>query len=207
MAAITGANGTLYRKTTAAAQSMTTEATTDLGSNRYQITNGLKRYVDKTQTVSVYDNGVLQTSGYTFEYTGGIVEFDSPPTEPVTISGYYWTIQEVAQFYEWSLDLGADLEDITSFDSSGWKQHTPVNKEATGTAAAYWLEDSWHLPYGDADTTLDDIMPVLFNVDGVNDYYEGYFLVEGLTIDTPSDGVVKSSLSFKADGQVYYRSP
>lgn len=42
-----------------------------------------------TKSVKIYDNGVLQTSGYTIDYPNGKVTFDSAPTGPVTADYYY----------------------------------------------------------------------------------------------------------------------
>ena len=42
-----------------------------------------------TYKVAIYDNGVLQTSGYTISYATGQVTFDSAPTGPVTADYYY----------------------------------------------------------------------------------------------------------------------
>jgi hypothetical protein len=39
--------------------------------------------------VKVYDNGTLQTSGYTVNYTNGTVTFSSAPTGPVTVDYRY----------------------------------------------------------------------------------------------------------------------
>jgi hypothetical protein len=42
-----------------------------------------------TYGVKIYDGGVLQTSGYTIDYAGGTVTFDSAPSSTVTADYYY----------------------------------------------------------------------------------------------------------------------
>lgn len=59
-------------------------------SNWIDATNG--KIFDETNLsypVKIYDNAVLQNSGYTVSYTDGSVTFDSAPTGPVTADYHY----------------------------------------------------------------------------------------------------------------------
>lgn len=47
--------------------------------------------------------------------------------------GVYLNSTKVAEIANWSLDLGADDIDITSFDSEGWKEYLAGLKEWSGS--------------------------------------------------------------------------
>ena len=48
---------------------------------------------------------------------------------------------KVAEIANWSLDLGADDIDITSFDSEGWKEYLAGLKEWSGSAEGNFKPD------------------------------------------------------------------
>lgn len=49
--------------------------------------------------------------------------------------------KKVAEIANWSLDLGADDIDITSFDSDGWKEYLAGLKEWSGSAEGNFKPD------------------------------------------------------------------
>ena len=53
--------------------------------------------------------------------TGGAVKLDA---------------NKIAEISNWSLDLGADDIDVTSFDSNGWKEYLAGLKEWSGSIEA-----------------------------------------------------------------------
>ena len=48
---------------------------------------------------------------------------------------------KVAEIANWSLDLGADDIDVTSFDSNGWKEYLAGLKEWSGSAEGNFKPD------------------------------------------------------------------
>ncbi len=49
--------------------------------------------------------------------------------------------KRIAEMANWSLDLGADNIDITSFDSDGWKEFLAGLKEWSGSAEGNFVEN------------------------------------------------------------------
>ena len=140
MGAISGKIGSIYMKTDAVATVFTDEAMTNSGDNTvYYITNDVKRYWDKNTAVTVEVDAAAETD-IIIDHVGGRITFNTPltGTEVVTVSGAYWTVSEVAGFYNWSLDVSADMEDSTTFADNGWRVFTPTLKGFTVSAEAYW---------------------------------------------------------------------
>jgi predicted secreted protein len=48
---------------------------------------------------------------------------------------------KIAELSNWSLDLGADDVDITSFDSNGWKEYLAGLKEWSGSVEGNFVAD------------------------------------------------------------------
>lgn len=84
--AVPGYKAKLY--TTGDAVAFTGESTTSIGGNAYQIDNSAFTIWDWTQDVTVYENGV-ESDPDNIRYLSGVIEFDSAPTEPVTVDGSY----------------------------------------------------------------------------------------------------------------------
>jgi len=88
MAAIAGHKARV--ELTGTSTAMTTEATTDLGSDVYQITNAVKRVIDPANSVSVFDGGSpVSASNFTVDYLFGRIIFSSAPSGAVTVTANY----------------------------------------------------------------------------------------------------------------------
>jgi hypothetical protein len=94
---------------------LTDEATTTSDSLTFQITDENKRILAPDSEITVKDNGVAVTSGYTINRLDGSVKFDATKTGPVTISGSYLPALDVAEAYEFSYSIEADNLDATRF--------------------------------------------------------------------------------------------
>ena len=55
--------------------------------------------------------------------------------------GVYLDSTKVAEIANWSLDLGADDVEITSFDSNGWKEYLAGLKEWSGSVEGNFKAD------------------------------------------------------------------
>ncbi len=114
MAAIQGRKGELW-VASGTGTAMTAEACEAVGASttRFHVTDADKRYLDPATTVQVYDDAVLQTSGYHIE--GGChIVFDSAPTSPVTVTAAYLTPAEITLVQGWELSIESEVYDITS---------------------------------------------------------------------------------------------
>lgn len=200
MSAIAGKVGSIYMKTTASATATTGEAMTNSGDNTvYYITNTAKRYWDKNSSVTVYVDATPET-GVTIDYIGGRVTFDTPLTgvEVVTVDVSYWTVSELAGFYNWSLDLTQDLEDSTTFASAGWREFTPKLKGFTISAEAYWQDETFQ------DRLAEEVVVALYANEANDERYEGFAYITSDSVETPVDGLVQDSIEFTGNGELYY---
>jgi hypothetical protein len=181
----------------------TDEATTpDATYTRYIITDSAKRYWNKNSPVTVKVNGVIQTSGFSIEYVGGVVVFDSAlqPTDTVTVSGEYYNVTQVMGFKNWSLDPGREFEEATCFESGGWKEFVSVLTGASGSCEGFWVTDrsDW--------VGAEHIIVLYVDYQGASKArYEGYGFVKGKNLEVPVDSLVEESLDFEFNGPVYYR--
>lgn len=201
--ATSGKVGAVYMQTTAASTAFTTEATTatDGTYTRYYITNRAKAYFDKNTTTTVYVNAVPNTAN-TVEYPGGFIEFDSAliVTDVVTVTGAYWTVSEVAGFFNWSIEPSKSMEDITTFADSGWKVFLPTLSEWTASAEKFYVNNNFTNRLG------NEVVIVLYTDDSANLYrYEGFAKITNSSIEDPVDGIINESIEFTGDGKLYYR--
>ena len=200
MGAIAGKVGSIYMKTTASATAFTTEACTNSGDNTtYYITDATKRYWDKATVPTVYVDASPET-GVTIDYIGGRITFDTPlgGSEAVTVTGEYWTVSELAGFYNWSLDLTADLEDSTTFADSGWRTFTPTLKGFTFGAEAYWQDETFQ------DRLAEEVVVSLYTNESNDERYEGFAYISSDSVETPVEGLVQESVEFTGNGELYY---
>ena len=121
-------------KVTGAAVAVLAEATSDLGSNRFQITNSAKRIFDLSAAVVVYDGGVpVDEADYQLNPVFGIVTFDAPPGGAVTVDFSYLPLLSVAEVRQASFSCVRTMLDDTTFDSSGARHRKAGLKDCSGT--------------------------------------------------------------------------
>jgi hypothetical protein len=202
--AISGKVGAVYMQTDAVAQTFTTEAMTDEGAHtRYYITNRSKAYWDKASTLTVYvDGNPADEADYVVEYAGGYVEFDaSQGASVITVTGKYLTLAQAGGFFNWSLDLSMNVNDVTTFASSGWKESLPTLKDWKASAEAYWQDES-------ITDFLGTEVVIVFYVDvGANAYrYEGHGIISSNAVETAVDDIINESVEIQGNGGIYYRA-
>lgn len=200
--AISGKLGAVYQAM-GTSTTFTDEVTTkDANNKRYTITNTAKRYWDDSAAVTVKKNSVIQTGGFTIEYAGGVVEFNTPlsGSDVVTVSGKYFTPTQCATFFNWKLDINQDTADVTTFASNGWRELLPVVKGWSVSAEGYWADGSFLSALGSR------VILVLYVDYASDDRYEGYVIIKKNSIDTPVNSVVKENVDFEGAGQLYFHS-
>jgi hypothetical protein len=195
--------GAIY-KASGTSTAFTNEAMTNSGDNkRYSITNTAKAYWDNTQAVTVKVNGVTVTTGFTIEYAGGNVVFTvSQGANPVTVSGSYLPVAQVGGGYNWKLDAENDMIECTDFQSGGWKTFVEGQSTFSGSLEKYWLDGTTFAEIGN-----DTLVLVLYVDGGANKLrYEGYAEFKKDGVETPYDGLIKTSVDFQGNGPFYYRA-
>lgn len=102
----------------------TDEATTNVSGKIYQITATTKRVWDRLTTVSVKDNGVALASPSTniisIDYLAGIITLAPAytPTGPITFSGKYLPMTQVAKANAFTLTQTAAPLDVSVFETA-----------------------------------------------------------------------------------------
>ena len=198
--AISGIAGALYIAT-GTSVTFTDEATTASADyKRYTITNTAKRFWDKKTTITVKKNGVAVSSGYTIEYAGGVIVFNTAlaSTDVVTVSGKYIPLTQVAGIYNWKLEFENDEKDVTTFLSNGWREILPVVSGFTVSAEGYWADATFF------NNINKEIGLQLFVDTTGKRRYEGFVYIKKNGIEVPADDIVKENIEFTGNGQIYY---
>lgn len=178
--------------------------TTDSGDHkRYQITDSEKQYVDPNSVVTVKVNGIPAGSGYTFEYAGGYVEFDTPleETDVVTISGKYLALIDAGGMYSWTIDTEATIEDVTTFASNGNKEFISIITGWSGKAEGYWGDKRFQEAIG-----LLAAIKFYLDKGPSKRCLEGFAILKASSVEIPANSVVKENIEIQGVGGLYFRN-
>lgn len=105
--------------------------------------------------------------------------------------GVYIGANKIAELSNWSLDMGADDVDVTSFDSEGWKEFLAGLKEWSGSAE------------GNFDPTDTDGQKAILNA-WLNGETVTLDLKVNSTITFSGDALVKPSIETPIDDKVTF---
>ena len=198
---VCGKVGAVYRTDGNPSVAFTGEATNANATyTRYTISNVAKRFWDPSVPPIVEKNGTVVSSGYTVEYAGGSIVFDTPlvETDVVTAGGNYFNIVQCVTMFNWKADINQDLKEVTTFASQGWKEQLATVKSWSASSEGYWADGTF------AGLLGVNIAIVLY-VDYIgNKRYEGYMYLKKNSVNTAVDDVVKESLDIEGDGPLYY---
>ena len=201
--AIVGMVGAVYASAVAEPTAFIDEATTaDVTKKRYQVTDSALRYWPPDQTITVKKNGVIITTGFSLERAGGVVVFADALSvdDVVLVSGASLAIAECGGFFNWSIDTESDTEEVSTFSSDGWKEFKQTLNNWSGSAEAYWGDDNFMASVGEL------LVVKLFVDAGVaKQCFEGFAIVSGDSIETPTEGIVNESIDFQGTGPLYLR--
>lgn len=114
----------------------------------------------------------------------------------------------VADLREWTLNVEADMFEISTFGSSGWKQFQPNLNGAQGTISGYWnVEGSTtmkaiqdHILTQSTDPATLDLLVSNTEQNG----YTGSAWVTGIQPQAAVDGIVAFNANVTYDGAVLY---
>lgn len=130
-------------KISGAATTMTTEATSTSDDQNYQITNAVKRVLDRDTAPTVLDDGIETIESYTVNYLNGTITFDEADElrGPITITGKYLPMTTAAYAHSMSKTAAADMYDVTPFQSSHKKRLAGLLSES-GTFSQFNIIDT-----------------------------------------------------------------
>jgi hypothetical protein len=201
--AISGKVGAVFLQTEEPPVTFIKEATAaNAERTLYIIINENCRYLDKNSPVLVYVNDSEISSGFAVEHLGGAIRLSEPLDEEdeVTVSGKSITVSQSGGFFNWSAELAADTADISTFESSGWKENLPTINSFSAAAESYWADERLSARLG------QELIVALYLDTGANTKrYEGYALISSDSIELSVDDIVNESLEFQGCGKLYYR--
>lgn len=101
---------------TVTGESMSETSTTNL----YEIDDSAKDVWDPRAAITVYEDGSpVSLSNVTVYYLLGQVDFDSAPTEPVTVDVDYFPTYQIADANSFSAELGPTVHDTNQLTDKG----------------------------------------------------------------------------------------
>lgn len=171
---------------------------------RYTIADSDKCYWNKDAEFVVKKNGEVVMSGYHLEYPGGVIVFDSPlsETDEVTISGECVKVEQLAGFFEWSLNVGTKTLDATCFESGEWEEFELGTKNFTASAQKFWVSKA------DFSQRIgEEVIVVLYTDFGTaKTRFEGYATIETDAVNSPVNELINDSINFKGYQGIYFRA-
>ena len=200
--AITGMVGAVFAQTSDDPVVFADEVTiADIAKKRYTISDMTKCYWNKDAALIVKKDGVAIASGYSIEYVGGVIVFDEAQGEAIiTVSGEALTVEQAGGFFNWSVEAKLATEDVTTFESDGWKEFKATLKEFSGGAEAYWGNSSFFDKLG-----TECIIVFYIDAGASKTRFEGFALITGDSLDSPNDGIVQEGIDIQGTGPLYYR--
>ena len=130
---------------------------------------------------------------------GGAVKFSSSTGGTPALAG---------DFREWNMNVEADMFEVSTFGSSGWKQFQPNLNGASGTASGYWnVENSTTMKAMQSHLLSQSTDPAtveLFVDSADQNGYTGSAWVTGITPSAAVDAIVPFVMNFTFDGAVTY---
>jgi len=200
-----GKVGRVLIKSSASAVTFTDEAMgASAGYKRYTITDSTKAYWDKDTAIVVEVDDVVATSGYSIEYPGGVIVFDSVQDSDavITVSGKYVVVEQLAGFFNWSLTVNNTTIDATTFTSGEWSEFALATKNWEATAEKFWAStDDFSQRMG------EEVIVVLYCDFGTDKTrFEGYAVIQSDEASTPVNELINDSISFKGFNGIYFRN-
>lgn len=175
----------------------------------YRVTNTARRIWDPTAAITVKDGGVTVSAAlYTFDYLFGFIQFAGyTQTGAITVDGSYLPVASVAEVSSFKFSGSANLADVTSFDSAGYRAKLATLKEGSGDFMAYSSPLSDIDPVTGGVQTLYSVLtggtPKLLEVNfgaGAS-ILRAWVMLKELGVDVAIDGVVESTWSYETAPQ------
>ena len=145
MALIKGRAGKVYLASIGAGTTtFTDEAMTASEVNTvYTIDDATKRFWDPAYLPTVKYNNSATTTYATIQYPGGMVTWLSTPgAQPVTCSGRYLAVAEVAEVRGYTIDTQWEFIDTTTLGDT-MRENTAIFKGATVTIDKFYVDETY----------------------------------------------------------------
>lgn len=172
-----------------------------------QITSTSQRYIDPDSTPALYriaagSTTLVAATDYTVNGVQGIFQWVSgdPSTGTYQADIQYLTATQVSGGREWTLNVEADMFEVSEFGSAGWKQFQPNLNGAQATISKYWTDSTFFDLFNTESKFIVEL--IAENTNGWR--YEGFVRIQSDQVGTPTDGLVGETINLQFDGPVYY---
>jgi len=200
MAETSGKVGAVYMQT-GAANDITGEA---LGTGDETVFNTANVNVDEDSVVVYMDAAALSRDLYTVAVDGTITFAAAPGAGGNAITGDYdyYTVSEVAGFYDWHLTNEAAVLETTDFQSSGLRTYISSLTGWSATAAKHWLSATFiaACPPG------TKLIVKLYADEGNTKRYEGWGIISGVNTDVAVDAVIEEPITIQGTGLLSFET-
>ena len=176
-------------------------------SREARITTATHRHLDPDSTsIVLYANStVVPSSGYTIRHVQGVFVLDSTTwssTDNFTADVEYLPATSVAGGREWQLNIEADMFEISTFGSSGWKEFMPNLNGATVTINRYWTDSAFLDALTNDARFVVELVPNAAS--STTSRYEGFARVASDQVGASVDAIVGETINLVVDGQLFF---
>lgn len=153
----------------------------------YQISAEVKRVLDPTAAVTVYD-GATPVTPTAIDYLFGLVTLPSAPAGAVTVDASYIPLVSVAEVREFTIKVATDL---VRYD---W--HDTIDG-ARRLAGARWASAEF-VALADAGVEPGDLVLIEIQAGGATEYFRAWCVVEAVSGDAAVDAVNNTTYSLSS---------
>lgn len=115
------------------------------------------------------------------------------------------TPNKVAEISNWSLDLGAENIDVTTFDSNGWKEYLAGLKEWSGSAGGNFKFTDTNGQQAIYNAWLNGTtLAVELRLGTTSPKFTGTVLITGISVESPVDDKAAINFDFQGTGALTY---
>lgn len=196
-------------KVSGTAAAVTAEAHTFISGKTYQVTNTARRIIDPATAWVVKDNGVTvaESNILTRDYLFGRVTFVGgyTVTGPVTGDFSYLPVATIGEVRSFSFTVSAELQDVTTYDSTGAKQKLAALVDGSGSFEflSNALADTDAGAGGDQSiaSLLENGTPKLLEATLGASFLRAWVLPEGVEVAAEVSGLVVGTSNFSLAAQ------
>lgn len=197
---------TALTSTTSTGEAMTRSTGAGSFTGRVAINDETKRHWDPDSTPVLYLNSTaVSSTAYTVNSVQGVFQWRTgdPSTGTYTADVEYLATSQVASGREWQLNIEADMFEVSTFGSSGWKEFQPNLNGATVSIGKYWTDGTF-MDYLAADNARFVVEMVPLNASSTSARYEGFARVVSDQPSASVDAIVGETINLVIDGQLFY---
>lgn len=109
-----------------------------------------------------------------------------------------------AELKNWKMDLGADMQDVTVFSTTGWKTFLAGLKEWSGSAEGNFDMTDTNGQLALQNALINGTSVALKLYVNATNYYSGTAFVKKVAPEAAVDGVVSVAFDFQGSGALTY---